>query len=131
MRAKADTSNRRIYLPNTAKDQLFKPEQPEYVLPTNHVKASFLKVDFTAGETQSRLIEVGSRAEADYLRMAEHERDRQQKLLEFRQQTQDRAVEVRRQQVLEEKAKLEEVSYLIYQLIELGVGEEEETTYRQ
>jgi hypothetical protein len=26
MRAKADTSNRRIYLPNTAKDQLFKPE---------------------------------------------------------------------------------------------------------
>ena len=106
MKGRFENTNRRVYLPNTAKDQLFKPEQPEYVLPTNHVKASFVKMDFTAGETQSRLMEIGYRAETDYLRMAEHERDRLQKIEDFRKQTEERAVEVRRQQLLEEKAKI-------------------------
>jgi hypothetical protein len=68
-----NNAHRRQYYPDTASDQLFKAEQPEYIQPTNQLQATFVKVDFTAGESQSRLDEIAYNAERDYKYMSTYE----------------------------------------------------------
>lgn len=110
MNTRFQQAHRRNYYPDTASDQLFKAEQPEYVQPTNQLSATFVKVDFTTGQAQTRLDEIAYNAERDYTHMTDFEQEQKAEIAEFKRKTEERAQRIRKQQFIDEKAKLEKVS---------------------
>ena len=110
MKNRFQEAHRRNYYPNTATDRLFKAEQPEYVQPTNQLQANFVKVDFTAGESQARLDEIAFNAEQDFNYMSTYELEQKAKIEEFRRMTEERAQKIRRDKFVADKIKLEKVS---------------------
>lgn len=112
MKNRFQEAHRRRYYPDTAKEKLFKAEQPEFIQPTNQLQATFVKVDFTAGESQVRLDEIAFRAEQDFNDMATYELEQKARIDEFRKMTEERAQKIRRQQFLADKEKLEKVSVI-------------------
>jgi low affinity Fe/Cu permease len=62
----------------------------------NQLSATFVKVDFTAGEAKNRLDELSYRAEADYNHMVDFEQQQKQEIEQFRNRTELRAKKIRK-----------------------------------
>ena len=122
MNTRFKEAHRREYYPDTASDKLFKAQQPEYVQPTNQLSATFIKVDFTLGQTQNRLDEITYRAKKDYSDMTAFEQEELDKITQFRKDTEDRAQKIRKQQFQDEKNRLEQVMIKIILKLKIQAG---------
>lgn len=97
--------HRRQYFPDTDSNYLFKAEQPEYVKPLNHVKANFVKMDFT--ENPNR--EISIKAQVNESEMRKAEKIKQERANDFMKLTRERAQKIKRKMKKEEELIRKEV----------------------
>lgn len=102
--------HRRKYFPDTDSSYLFKPEQPEFVKPLNHVSVNFVKMDFTQQGKKNPQMTIIAQENESRMRVMEQVKKEREK--EFWKLTQERAARIRREMKREQALEKKEVIFL-------------------